>query len=150
MIHDIKKNWVEARKLVAKGELGFSVKANLLGTLIGEIEMVAKNDGQRAITDADCIAKIKAFLKGIATTIEAKEGLGNEAILQFREKNILEDFLPKQMTDKELMTAIDVICSEVDACTQRDMGKVMGALKKQYDGMYDGKLASFLVKEFLK
>lgn len=140
MITQIKKEWIAARKVKE------TVKANLLSTLVGEIEMVAKNDGQRQVTDADCLAKVKAFLKGVDAMLEVSPS--DQKTLQ--EKAILEGFMPIQMSQRELEVTIQTIASEIGATSVKDMGKVMGALKAQYDGMYDGKTASMLVKECLK
>jgi hypothetical protein len=145
LIHTIKKEWVAARK-EAIGNKSFKIKANLLGTLIGEIEMVAKNDGQRLITDTDCVNKIKAFIKGIDQTIELCDTYPIQLDI---ERNILYEFLPKQMGEVELIGVIGFITKSNNATSPSDMGRVMSILKKEYDGLYDGKMASVLVKQAL-
>jgi len=145
MINNIKKNWVAARKLAIE-DPAFRIKANLLGTLIGEIEKKAKDDGQRAITDEDCISTIKKFIKNTEETIKIMEEQKSEPILQMRELNILKDFLPKQLTVEELKEQVEFFLFNGGGA---NMGAIMKFLKEQHAGLYDGKLASEVIKEVL-
>jgi uncharacterized protein YqeY len=73
--------------------------------------------------------------------------------LATREKEeieVIEKFLPKQMSAAELETEIRAIITETGASTPADMGKVMGAATKKLAGKADGKTISAMVKELLK
>jgi uncharacterized protein YqeY len=73
--------------------------------------------------------------------------------LATREKEeieVIEKFLPKQMSAAELETEIRAIIAETGASTPADMGKVMGAATKKLAGKADGKTISAMVKELLK
>lgn len=50
---------------------------------------------------------------------------------------VIEQFLPRQMTDEEVATAVDAAIAEAGATSIRDMGAVIGALKAQYTGRMD-------------
>ena len=63
---------------------------------------------------------------------------------------IIEEFLPKQLSDAELTTKITEIIASVGATSPADMGKVMGAASKQLAGLADGKAISAKVSELLK
>ena len=65
------------------------------------------------------------------------------------EIEIIEKFLPKQLSGEELKTIIAGIIAETGASSPADMGKVMGAATKQLAGKADGKAISTLVKELL-
>jgi len=65
------------------------------------------------------------------------------------EIEIIERFLPKQLSAEELRTVVSKIISDVGAASPADMGKVMGAATKQLAGKADGKTISALVKELL-
>src|SRR5205085_9832215 len=65
------------------------------------------------------------------------------------EIEIIEKFLPKQLSAEELKAAIAKIIADVGASSPADMGKVMGAASKQLAGKADGKTISALVKELL-
>lgn len=66
------------------------------------------------------------------------------------ELSIIEEFLPKQLTDAELTEKIKAIIAEVGATNPADMGKVMGVASKQLAGLADGKAISAKVGELLK
>jgi len=63
---------------------------------------------------------------------------------------IIEEFLPKQLSDAELTAKITEIIAAVGATSPADMGKVMGAASKQLAGLADGKAISAKVNELLK
>jgi len=65
------------------------------------------------------------------------------------EIEIIEKFLPKQLSADELKSEVAAIISEVGATSPADMGKVMGAATKKLAGKADGKTISALVKELL-
>ncbi|MBK5272034.1 MAG: GatB/YqeY domain-containing protein, partial [Bacteroidia bacterium] len=76
----------------------------------------------------------------------------NRADLAQKEKEeieIIEKFLPKQLSAEEIKTILKQIIAEVGASSSSDMGKVMGAATKQLAGKADGKTISTLVKELL-
>lgn len=66
------------------------------------------------------------------------------------ELTIIEEFLPKQLSDSELTTRIAEIIASVGATSPADMGKVMGVASKQLAGLADGKAISAKVGELLK
>jgi uncharacterized protein YqeY len=63
---------------------------------------------------------------------------------------IIEEFLPKQLSDAELTGKITEIIASVGATSPADMGKVMGVASKQLAGLADGKAISVKVSELLK
>jgi uncharacterized protein YqeY len=65
------------------------------------------------------------------------------------EIEVIEKFLPKQLSAEELKAVVSKIIADVGASSPADMGKVMGAATKQLAGKADGKTISALVKELL-
>lgn len=63
---------------------------------------------------------------------------------------VIQDFLPKQLSDSEVRANISAIIAETGAEGPKDMGKVMAALKERYAGQMDFAKASGTVKELLK
>ena len=59
---------------------------------------------------------------------------------------VIEDFLPRQMSDEEAGAAIDAIIAEVGAGSVKDMGRVMAVLKERLAGQVDMSKTSGLVK----
>src|SRR5947208_1073995 len=76
----------------------------------------------------------------------------NRADLAQKEKEeieIIEKFLPKQLSPDEVKTLLSKIIANVGASSPADMGKVMGVATKELAGKADGKTISSLVKELL-
>jgi uncharacterized protein YqeY len=65
------------------------------------------------------------------------------------EIEVIEKFLPKQMSADELQLEIKKIIAETGATSAADMGKVMGAATKRLAGKADGKTISTMVKDLL-
>jgi uncharacterized protein len=65
------------------------------------------------------------------------------------EIEVIEKFLPKQLSSDELKAALAKIIADTGASSPADMGKVMGAATKELAGKADGKTISSLVKELL-
>jgi len=62
------------------------------------------------------------------------------------EIEVIQRFLPKQMDEAEVRSAVQEVIAELEAATIKDMGRVMGALKERYAGRMDFAKASALVK----
>jgi uncharacterized protein YqeY len=76
----------------------------------------------------------------------------NRADLAGKEKEemeVIERFLPKQLSEQEIKDAVKEIIASTGATSAADMGKVMGAASKQLAGKADGKTISAIVKEML-
>lgn len=65
------------------------------------------------------------------------------------ELNVIEKFLPKQLSAEELKEVLTAIIAQTGAQSPADLGKVMGVATKQLAGKADGKAISALVKEML-
>lgn len=65
------------------------------------------------------------------------------------EMAIIEQYLPKQLTESEILEIVDETIAEVGAVSIRDMGKLMQALQPKIKGRADGKLVNVLVKQQL-
>jgi len=68
---------------------------------------------------------------------------------EIEEITVIEQFLPKQLTQTELKAELAKIIAEVGAKTPADMGKVMGLATKKLAGLAEGKAISAAVKELL-
>lgn len=68
---------------------------------------------------------------------------------ELAEAAVIEEYLPKQLSDEELTAALKQIIEQVGATSAREMGKVMGVATKQLAGKAEGKAISAKVKELL-
>ncbi len=71
------------------------------------------------------------------------------ADVEVAELDIIKSYLPQQLSDSEIATAIDEAVSATDASSVKDMGKVMGILKPKLQGRADMSAVSSLVKSRL-
>ncbi|MFN6946611.1 MAG: GatB/YqeY domain-containing protein [Cytophagaceae bacterium] len=69
--------------------------------------------------------------------------------IEVAELNVIEEYLPKQMSEDEVAEKVKLIIQQVGASGPQDMGKVMGMASKELTGMVDGKILSFIVKSLL-
>lgn len=146
----IQEAQIQARK--ARVTADDAIRVSLLTTLLGEAAAVGKNAGNRDTTDAEVVAIVKKFLKNIEETQTAVVGKPFAEDAQHRldvEKAALAAFLPAQLDESELRQALQALAWTLGTAGPKDLGRLMKALKDQYDGRYDGKLASVLCKEVL-
>lgn len=68
---------------------------------------------------------------------------------ELAEAAVIEEYLPKQLSEEELVAELKAIIAEVGAEGPKDMGKVMGMATKKLAGRAEGKVISAKVKELL-
>lgn len=68
---------------------------------------------------------------------------------ELQELAVIEEFLPKPLTEEELETELKAIIAETGATSAKEMGKVMGVASKRLQGRADGRAISAKVKELL-
>lgn len=71
------------------------------------------------------------------------------ADVEIAQAYVIEEFLPKQLSEAELQAELEKIIAQVGAASPADMGKVMGAASKALAGKADGKAISEMVKKLL-
>jgi uncharacterized protein len=110
------------------------------------------SSGRDKITDQEFASLLQKMIKQRRDSITAFEQGGRQELAkqEAAEIAVIEEFLPKQMGDAEATAAIAAVIKEVGAASQKDMGKVMAALKTRYAGQMDFGKASGQVKALLK
>ena len=105
-----------------------------------------------AIPDQEIPALLQKMIKQRreSLAIYEKAGRKEQAAQEATEIAVIEEFLPKQMSEAEAKAAIAGVVKEVGATAPKDMGRVMATLKERYAGQMDFGKASGLVKELLK
>ena len=105
-------------------------------------------DQRVVLTDADVTAIIEKLIKQRRDSITQYVAANRQdlADVETFELNLLQGYLPQQMTDAEILSEIELIISETGAVTAKDMGKVMGPLKTRLAGRADMTKVSSLVK----
>ena len=103
------------------------------------------------LTDADALKIISKLAKQgketAATYVQAGRQDLSEA--ELAQVEVLESYLPKQLSEEEIVAAVKNIIAEVGATSMKEMGKVMGTASKALAGKADGRVISEIVKKLL-
>lgn len=111
----------------------------------------AQKELQRPLSDDEELQVLQRERKRRAEAADAFRAAGREeqADDEEYELDVLEEFMPAQMSEDEIEEIIDDVISEVGATSIRDMGRVMAGVMHQVSGRADGSVVSQLVKEKL-
>lgn len=127
------------------------IESTLLTTLIGEADMVGKNNGNRDPFDEEVISVVKKFLKGVNETIAILEKSGHDVSQFEKEREILDSYLPTQLTFDQILTMIE--SAVLDGTIIKDKsfkGSAMKWLKIHYSGQYDGRIAAEVLDQLVE
>jgi uncharacterized protein YqeY len=124
----------------------------LINAAIKSADIDARPSGKDKIDEAGVLAVLAKMIKQRRDSIEQFVAGGRQELAdkEAAEIKVIEAYLPKQMDVAEAKAAIAAVIKEVGAASQKDMGKVMAALKARYAGQMDFGKASAAVKELLK
>ena len=102
----------------------------------------------KTVSDDDILALLQKMVKSRqeSADIYAKAGRPELEQQEREEIAIINEFLPRQMSDEEASAAIDAAIAETGAASMKDMGKVVAALKAKFTGQMDFAKASAAVK----
>ncbi|MEM5519963.1 GatB/YqeY domain-containing protein [Sulfitobacter sp. AS59] len=112
----------------------------LINAAIKDKDIAARADGgDDGVGDPEVLAILGKMAKQRMESVRAYEE-GGRLDLADREREeiaIIEEFLPRQLSEEESAKAVDDAIAEVGATSIRDMGKVIGLLKGKYTGQMD-------------
>jgi uncharacterized protein len=105
----------------------------------------------RELTEEDELTVISRELKQRKDSLHEFEQAGRQDLVDKiqNELAVLEDYMPKQLTEEELTEIVKETIAEVQASSKADMGKVMGAIMPKVKGKADGSLVNKLVLQNL-
>jgi len=134
----IRKDFIQSR-LKKDGMSAF------YSTLIGEMDNEASRtkSGDKTVTDEVAIKVLKSFLKNLQENFKVEGGNNYSTVIEI---HTVEQYLPSQMNEDDLRAAIK---AHVESTGLNGIGDIMSFLKKNHAGLYDGKLASVVAKEFV-
>jgi len=124
----------------------------LILSSIKDLDITNRSGPNKKETDDEDIKKLlKKMVKQRAESIEIYKKNNRTDLLEVEqnEHDILTSFLPKQLNEEETKKICEQIISKTGAASIKDMGKVMGALKKEYSDEIDFAKAGSLIKELL-
>lgn len=103
------------------------------------------------LSDADALKILQKLAKQGRESAEifTQQGRADLAENELAQVHVLEEYLPKQLSEAELESALRAIITQLGVTEPREMGKVMGVATKQLAGKADGKAISAMVKKIL-
>jgi uncharacterized protein len=128
------------------------IKKSTLRAIKTKIMQLETAKNAKELDDSGILSAIASMVKQREESV-AMFTQGNRLELAAQEEAeiaVLQDFLPKQMTESEIATAIAEIKIEVGATTPKDMGKLVNGFKAKYPNRADGKLVASAAKDALK
>lgn len=114
--------------------------------------ILAKTDGSgEEVDEAKELKIIQKLIKQRQDSLKIyqEQNRPELAAVEAEEIEVLQRYLPKQMSEDELRTAVQSIIDELGASSMKDMGKVMGKASKTFQGKADNRLVSVMIKELL-
>ncbi len=125
----------------------------LINAAIKDKDIAARGSGddEAGVSNDDILGIMGRMVKQRHESARAYEEGGRLELAEkeLAEIKIIEEFLPKQLSEDEAAKAVAAAIAEVGAESIRDMGKVMGALKAKYTGRMDFGKAGPMVKDRL-
>jgi uncharacterized protein YqeY len=123
----------------------------LVNAAIKNADIEARGQGKGPLDDAALLGLLQKMIKQRQESVELYEkgGRAELAAGERGEIEVIQGFLPKQMSDAEVEAAIKAAVAETGAASVKDMGKVIGVLRGKYAGQMDFGRASGLVKAAL-
>jgi hypothetical protein len=124
----------------------------LIVSAIKDAEIANRSKEKKDISDSDITAILKKMIKQRNESCEVYKKAGRTELLDNEKKEIdvINVFLPKQLSDEETKKICAEVVKSVGASSMKDMGKVMGALKSKYSDTLDFSKVSSAIKELLK
>lgn len=145
---DLKHAQIEAMKAKEKERLA-AIRLILAKVKDRDIELrtgKAPGDDDALVTEV-----LQKMAKQRRESIEMYQNGGRQELADAEqsELTVIEEFLPKQMSEEEMRAAIDQVKADTGASSPKDMGTVMAELKKRHAAQLDMSKASALVKASL-
>jgi len=145
----IKQGLVEATKAQDKRRIG---TLRLIQAAVKDRDIAGRTDGRDAgVGDAEILEVLSRMVKQRRESASIYEQAGRTELAEQENEEIaiIESFMPKQLSPEETAAAVEAVIAETGAASIKDMGRVMGELKKRHAGQMDFARAGAIVKEKL-
>ena len=127
------------------------VRLSTLRDIKSKIMVEATSGSGNAIDDGVVLKICMKLFKQRKETYElyVQQDRPDLAKEELEQANIIEEFLPKMMSEEEILVEVKAVIESTGASGPQDMGKCMGVLTKKLAGKADGKIISSLVRSQL-
>jgi uncharacterized protein YqeY len=111
-----------------------------------------RNKETKELTDQDVVGLLKKMIKQRNESCEVYKKAGRVELLETETKEIeiISSFLPKQLSEEDTKKLCEEVIKKVQANSIKDMGKVMGELKKTHGDVLDFSKVGSIIKTILK
>ena len=123
----------------------------LIVSAIKDAEIAGRSKGAKEITDSDITSILKKMIKQRNESCEVYKKAGRAELFdsETKEIKVINNFLPKQLSDEETKKICEEVIKSVGAASMKDMGKVMGVLKSKHADTLDFSKVSGIIKGLL-
>ncbi len=113
---------------------------------------ILKKVKEGSLKDDEILVILKKMVKQRNDSCEAYKNANREDLLLSEKKElvIISEFLPNQLDESETKKICEETIKKVNASSMKDMGKIMGVLKKDHGDVLDFSLVSKIIKDLLK
>jgi len=124
----------------------------LIVSAIKDAEIANRSKNNKEISDSDILSILKKMIKQRNESCEIYKKAGRSELLnnETKEIEIINIFLPKQLSEDETKKICEEAIKSTGANSMKDMGKIMGVLKSQHADTLDFSVVSKIIKELLK
>jgi hypothetical protein len=129
-----------------------TTKKELVKVILSEISLEEKRGAAGFFLNDEGVTAVIKKMKKNAETIKEECNKIGKAIdpSVFKEIEILDTYLPKQLSEDQIKMLVADIMEELGTSSIKDMGKIMTKFNSQFAGQADGKIVSQIVRERLK
>ena len=145
---ELKTRIINDMKLAMKAKDKDALKA--VRMIVGAIKQ-REVDERIELDDAQVLAVIQKMVKQRKDSISQFKDAGRNDLVEIEEAElvIINNYMPAQLSEAEIATAVDKAIADSGASSMQDMGKLMGVLKGQLDGKADMGDISALIRSKL-
>ncbi len=134
----IKSDFLTARKN------NDNTKKNILTMILSDaLKLTKEKNHGDTVSDDDIVKIIKSWVKKTEQSIEILAANGKDTSELLKEKEIILSYIPKTWSHEETKSHIEKISKEKNS---KEIGVIMRELKTNYNGLYDNKTASEIIK----
>ena len=144
-IDKIKKDMYSAMKADQK------VQANILRSLLAALKKV-EIETKNSLSEDQFLVVVKKMVKQLKESIEVYSKAGRKELAE-KEKSeleIIQVYLPEQLSEEKTIELVEAVISEISAESISDMGKVMSMVMRKSGGKVDGGIANRIARELLQ
>ena len=140
--------------LLADWKKSMKARDRFTANVLSDVRAAILNFDKSGQGEADDQTAMEIIAKEVKmrrdSIVEFKKGNREDLIKKAEDEiEILFQYLPKQLTEEEILTIVSSVADEIGANNMKDMGKLMSAVIPQVKGKADGKLVNEIVREVL-